>query len=398
MHILLMSRVVLAHGIRGGMERHAEILMEGLEQRGHRVTVVTTALPLGVEAPGGARSYHFLPGTSQQRYTTTWWRSSAAAVRAIVSDDRPDLVWSQSVAGLGLPKEQGLVQSIPVVSVIHGTALGELRGSWRAWRHAPSARGLAVVAMNSWRRIKGPYVWRQAVSKLSRWIAVSEQVADDLGYLGVERERVSVVPNGIDTARFRPDLEARAEVRAELGLEQESIVAVVAGRLTRQKGIDVAIRALARVPDLCLVVAGDGSARKDLERLAQRLGLAEHVHFIGSVPYWRVPALLAAADIGLMPSLLEEAFPLSLIEAMATGLAVIASRVGGVPSAVRPGVDGELVRPGDVEALATALGQLAADASRRAELGANARKRALAQYDTQQMVEATEAVFEKSLR
>jgi len=381
------------------MERHADILRAGLRARGHQVTVVTMALDADRTATPSADSTYFLARTNWRRYSRAWWRASAAAVRRLSTVDRPDLIWSQSIAGLGYARSAfSDGDAIPMVSIMHGTALGELRGRLRAWRHVPSVRGAAIAGLAAHRRLLEPLVWGPTVKRVARWIAVSEQVADDLGYLGVERERVSVVPNGIDTARFRPDLEPRAEVRAELGLEQDSIVAVVAGRLTRQKGVDVAIRALARVPDLHLVVAGDGSARKDLERLAQRLGLAERVRFVGSVPYQRVPALLAAADIGLMPSLLEEAFPLSLIEAMATGLPVIASRVGGVPTAVRPGVDGELVRPGDVEALAAELGQLAADATRRAELGANARKRALAHFDTQQMVKATEAVFEREMR
>jgi len=382
------------------MERHAAILTEALASRGHRVSVVTTALPAGHsdQTATGSEPTLYLAGTTWRRYSRSWWQASATAVHRLSAADRPDVIWSQSIAGLGYARSPVRDRGIPVVSVMHGTALGELRGNLRAWRHAPSARGVAVVGLALKRRLCEPLVWGPTATRVCRWIAVSDQVAEDLAYLGVERERVSVVPNGIDTARFRPDLEARAEIRAELGIDPAGPVAVVAGRLTRQKGVDVAIRAVARVPGLHLVVAGDGGARAELERRVQLLGLAGRVRFGGPVAYQRVPSLLAAADIGLMPSLLEEAFPLSLIEAMATGLPVVASRVGGVPTAVRPGVDGALVPPGDVDALARVLGELADNPSRRAELGANARKRALACFDTKRMVDATEAVFEREVR
>ena len=395
MHICLMSRVVLAHGIKGGMERHAEILMRGLAARGHRFTVITTALPDSVSLPVDDVATQYLPGTPWRRYSTAWWHASAEAVDRLITVDPPDLIWSQSVAGLGYLKLSRAATRVPIVPIIHGTALGELRGSWRAWRHAPSLRGLAVVGLNAERRLREPLAWRRAAQRVERWIAVSERVADDLGYLGVSRRRVAVVPNGIDTARFRPDPATRIALRSELGLDPEAVVAVVAGRLMRQKGIDVAIRAAAHVSGLHLLVAGAGSAEGALRHLIASLGMSERTHLLGAIPYERVPALLAAADIGLLPSLLEEAFPLSVIEAMATGLPVLASRVGGVPTALRSGIDGELLPPADVAAWAVALRRLSSDGSLRERMGRNARERALACFDTQQMLDATETVFEQ---
>lgn len=175
--------------------------------------------------------------------------------------------------------------------------------------------------------------------------------------------RVHVVPSGMRAAAYGP---------AAAG-EPDEVLFV--GRLHRQKGVDTLVRAVPLLPAGCRVtLAGDGPERGALRRLAAELGVADRVRVTGFLPHREVPGLLAAARVAVLPSRYEE-LGTALVEAMAAGRPVVASRVGGIPELVRDGVDGLLVPPGDPVALAAAIGRLLADPALAAELGANGRAR-----------------------
>jgi glycosyltransferase involved in cell wall biosynthesis len=151
---------------------------------------------------------------------------------------------------------------------------------------------------------------------------------------------------------------------------------VCVARLCTEKGIEPLLRAFARARDqgvaADLTLAGDGPDRARFERLAATLGVADHVRFRGRFPHSALGAILGEADVFVLASL-TEGLPVSVMEAMAHGLPIVATRVGGVPEVVRDLVSGVLVPPGDPEALCQALGRVAGDASLRARLGAGAR-------------------------
>lgn len=168
-------------------------------------------------------------------------------------------------------------------------------------------------------------------------VAVSGTIADRLCAWGVPRERVHVVPNGIDAARFRYDPAARAATRARLDIPPGAYVAGGVGRLVPGKRFDTAVRAVAALPDVHLLLVGDGPERAALRRLALALGAADRVHLIGECdgavapPTYgtrgpgrppEVPELLAAMDVCVAPST-EEAFGLAVVEALAAGLPVL---------------------------------------------------------------------------
>lgn len=147
------------------------------------------------------------------------------------------------------------------------------------------------------------------------------------------------------------------------------------GRLHRQKGFDVLVRAIAEVPDASLVLVGDGPEREPLEALAAELGVADRVHLAG----WHDSPrnFLASFDVFALPSRFE-GFPLSIVEAMLAGLPVISTRVGAIAEAVADGQTGRLVAPEDVAGLTAALRALRDDPDGRAAMGATGRERALA--------------------
>ena len=200
-------------------------------------------------------------------------------------------------------------------------------------------------------------------------------------------DRVRVVPLGADPEFFRPGLDTR-DVRARYGLGDGRWLLSVA-RLTRHKGIDTALQALARLrerhPDLRYAVVGTGEEQEALEAEARELGVADRVRFLSAVPDRDLPALYNAAEIYLGVSrLLEqrvEGFGISLAEASACGLPVVAGRSGGIPAAVRDGETGLLVDAERVEAVVEAVGTLLDDPALRARLGAAGRRAVESHYN-----------------
>jgi glycosyltransferase involved in cell wall biosynthesis len=242
-------------------------------------------------------------------------------------------------------------------------------------------------------------------------VAVSSAVAGHL----VREERtpesvITVIPNGVDLERFdvgSADLRARAgALRAAWGVRAEGILVGTLSRLSGQKGLDVFLEAAARIlsaePSVRLAVVGEGEARGFLESRARALGIARSVVFPG---FTDAPAALAAFDLFLTTSRYE-GLPLTLLEAMAAGRAVIAPRIGAFPEVVEHGVTGLLPAPEtwvpsagrlDPEPFAAAALGLVRDRARRARLGEAARKKVEAEYSVDAMVARHEALYARIL-
>lgn len=205
----------------------------------------------------------------------------------------------------------------------------------------------------------------------------------------------ATIPNGIDVkAFFRP--EARERWRSAHGFDAGDVLVVSVARLERQKNPLALMEAFAQAgePRARLLMAGEGSLLEAARLKAAQLGIGDRVHFLGVRA--DVPELLSASDIFVLASDWE-GHPLSVMEAMAAGLPVVATSAGGVPELVADGVTGILVAPGDVRALATALGSLVQNPQRRREL-AEAGRAASAHFDVSAMAAAYATLFEEVLR
>ena len=238
----------------------------------------------------------------------------------------------------------------------------------------------------------GPYVrflYNRAVDGI---VAISEGVREALVRVGVRRERIRVVPSGIDPAAGMAPPGARAALRREWEVADDAILVVVVGALERRKGHAVLLEAARRLSPAVLglryVFCGEGGEAGALAEAAAPLGGA--VRFAG---FRRdVGACLAAADVVAMPSL-REGLGVAALEAMAASRPLVASRVGGLAEVVVHVETGVLVPPGDPGALATALARLAGDGGLRARLGDAGRARVLARYTSAQMAEGTLAWY-----
>ncbi|GAA5159632.1 glycosyltransferase family 4 protein [Amycolatopsis dongchuanensis] len=186
------------------------------------------------------------------------------------------------------------------------------------------------------------------------------------------------LPSGVDVELFRPDEGARQEIRARHGLGDRPTVVCVS-RLVPRKGQDTLVRTMPelrrRVPDVALLIVGGGPYRKQLERMARELDVAEDVVFTGSVPWPELPAHYAAGDVFAMPArtrgkgLDVEGLGIVYLEASATGLPVIAGRSGGAPETVLDEVTGHVVDGRDVLQLAETLASLLGDPTRARKMG-----------------------------
>lgn len=221
-------------------------------------------------------------------------------------------------------------------------------------------------------------------------VALSDRLRLDLErYVGIPRDKVQVIYNGVDFERFAHG--SRAAARRSLGLGDALVVGSV-GRLVSVKNYDLLLRAVAGLMDIRaeLVLVGDGPERPALERRASELGLSGRVHFTGHRD--DVAGLMAAFDIFVLPSI-SEGMSNTLLEAMAAGLPVIASAVGGNTEIVRAGLEGMIFESGNERELTAALNDLAADRGLRESLGRQGRERAQRDFSMPAMVTAYEALY-----
>jgi len=219
------------------------------------------------------------------------------------------------------------------------------------------------------------------LASLGHVIVPSHAIARFLDQHGLSRNRIHVIPHGIEPARRPPNA----------GFTDGSVLRLAtAANLEYWKGLDVLLAACARVRmPVRLDVFGDGSLREELVRQAAGLGLDAEFH--GFVP--DVRDRLAAADVFVLPSRGDNA-PMSILEAMACGLPVVSTRVGGIPELVSDGETGLLVAPDDPAGLATAIETLAANADLRARLGARGAVRVSEEFSIESAVQATVDVYE----
>ena len=219
-----------------------------------------------------------------------------------------------------------------------------------------------------------------------------------LSRIGGNADRFTVIPFGVDVDRFE---KALAAARRDLGLFDDGpVIGTVCRLVEPKKGLSVLLEAMGELkrrlgkPPCQLLMVGDGPAREALGALRDRLGLSEWVVFAGTRR--DIPCVLHALDVFVLPSLFE-GFGIAILEAMAAGKPVVATRVGGIPEFVVHGQTGLLVEPGNATALAEAIGSLLQDPERAKGMGMRGHARALAGFQMSAVVRRHEQVYEACL-
>jgi glycosyltransferase involved in cell wall biosynthesis len=349
----------------GGMQNHAASLTRCLDEQGVAQTVVTARLGgrTGTEK-SGARARVVRVGTRGRRVRQFW---ALFAVRHVLRPGRRvDLVHAhqgEDVATLLLALLARRVHRAPLVVTLHTSVAHTLTG------RTPRERLLLTL---------GARVERFAVRRAAHVVVLAERTARGVRSDGVPPRRVHVIPSGFEPAIFDPLL---PDPFPDLGRPRIGYV----GRLAAAKRPQLAVRAFARMVEPAhLLVVGGGDAQPLVDQAVRESSRQDRITLHGFVDHARVPAVLAHLDVLVLPSVYEELGSV-IVEAMASGVPVVATRVGGIPEVVRDGETGLLVDtpPGvDDEVLATtlaaALDTLVADPDLRERMALAARRHAAA--------------------
>jgi D-inositol-3-phosphate glycosyltransferase len=369
----------------GGQNVHVAALSVALAARGHDVTVYTRAdqpgLPRAVQFAPGVVVEHVLagPATELPKDELLPYMGRFGEVLADRWEkQRPDIVhahfWMSGLASL----QAAPTADVPVVQTFH--ALGTVKRRWQK-----SADGSPPE------RIR---LERQIIGSADCIIATCVDEVRELRRMGGRTAHIDVVPCGVDIAMFKPG--ARQTHRPHR--------LVMIGRLVPRKGVQDAIRALGDIPDAELVIVGgpaadglplDPEARR-LAELVHCLGLSDRVKFTGRCAHADLPAVINSADIVLAVPWYEP-FGIVPLEAMACGVPVVGTAVGGLLDTVVEGVTGVLVRPGQPLEIADAVNRLLGDAALRDEMGKAGRSRAEMLYSWDSVARRTEESYRRTL-
>jgi glycogen(starch) synthase len=308
-------------------------------------------------------------------FNHTLTRAALAATRGRRFDVVHAHDWLVAHAAATLREHLG----VPLVATIHATEAGRHQG------HLPHPHNRTIDDVERW-----------LTTSASRVIVCSEYMRGAVSrQFDVPADGVDVVHNGVDALRWHARPRAVAAARARYAAADAPMISF-AGRLVYEKGVQHAVAAVPRLrlrhPGLRLVVAGDGPYRPELQRLAAELGVADAVTFTGFLGGHELPALMAASDCYVVPSIYEP-FGMVALEAAAVGTPVAVADTGGLAEIVEPGRTGVVFGPADPEALADAVSSLLLDVDYTRAMARRARHRVRDDYNWPAIAARTAAVY-----
>jgi len=367
----------------GGPARQAVLLSSGLDQglfESQLVAGVTDEYEGDMSFMASDRGIQWTQIPSLCNGSGPWGDLKAFwQIYRIARRQKPDLIHLHLLKARFLGGLAAKMAGVPlIIETFHGNLFSEYYGF------------LKTTAILAAERFLG---W-MIVDKV---IAISKGQKEELVRYKVCPERkITIIPLGLDLDPFVQCSEFAGQLRKELGLGKQTILIGAVGRLVPIKGLFYLLDAIAVVRsatdlDFRLLMVGDGILRKELERKSVDLGLRDFVRFLG----WRFDLKKIYADLDVVVlSSLNEGTPVSVIEAMAAGKAVVATQVGGVADVVEDGVCGILVPPKDSEALAAAIVQVMKDPELRARLGRYAKESVYPKYDVCRLISDIDGLYQ----
>ena len=376
--------------VYGGLGRHVHALAEAQAALGHDVVVLTQHEPDASpdETVNGVRIIRvpqdppLVPQTELLAWVMGFGHGLARAGARLAREWEPDVVhghdWLVAHAGAHLKT----MFDVPLVATVHATEAGRHQG----W--LPGDLNRAIHTVEWWLT----YEARRVITCSShmRWEVTR--------LFELPPDKVDVIPNGIDLDKWAVDEALVAAARTRYG--RTGPLVLFTGRLEWEKGAHTLVEALPRLrelhPGATLVVAGRGSQEEELRALARQLGLVEHVHFTGWLPDDDLPALAAAADIAVVPSIYEP-FGMAALESVAAGTPLVVADTGGLRELVEHGVTGVHFTPGDVDALVSAIASLLDDELLARRLLHEGRAVLVTRYRWGMVAERTDAVYRQAV-
>jgi len=386
------------------METHAQILGEGLVKLGSQVEVITTKHPEGrlVDTKDGVK-YHFVNMAPSGEYTKAWWQGSVEKFEELNQGCNFDIVIGESEGAAHFSKIKDKY-NVPVVQIVHGSLRGEVEtvlyniSSFKEWVHF-------FVKILPYAIKTYFFLDLKSVRRSDAVIGVSKELTRSMqrDYF-VDHERLFTVYNGVDINKFKVSAKGgsasggqssklKIEYREKLGIGEDDKVLLFLGRLEKEKGVHLLLETLPEIVEgyknvKCLIV-GSGPWEDRLLSQVKSFNIENNVIFTGPVPYAETPRYYSVADIFIYPTMRVEGFPMVLAEAAASGLPVVASRIGGVPSAVGDGKTGFLIKPKDRKSLREGILKILKDPNLANKMSRNARKTAVDHFSQERMAQDT---------
>ncbi len=348
-----------------GVMRYLTDLSNAYAEKGNKVIVISAGGNYinGLDKKVQHKVVESIPQTAKASITQT-----AKVIEEICLKEKVDLVHCNTPTGLEAAALARKGTKVPVIFTVHSVPM---------WGN--------------------PIIGSEIDKMADEVITVSNFIKQHLIKTGLISRKIKQIYLGIDTKKFKEgSLDPSA--KASLGIKKAERVVMCVGRLYVTKGIDYLIKAIPIVlekrNDIKVVLVGGGIHREQYEKLAKDLGIKNKVLFLGNKD--NVEELLRIADIFCLPSIRDN-FPFSILEAMAEGKPVIATKVGGIPEAVVDKVTGLLVPPRNVRELALATNSLLEDSNLAKRLGSNAKKRVKEKFMFGRMFDETHSAYEKVL-
>ncbi len=387
MKICIFAKNLPIH-LRGGMEIHIQDLVNGLVKRGHKVTIITAPHPEGIKKEEKENLTIYYLKSKPKYLREKFYKESAELFEKINKQEKFDIVHSQSTLACGYAKY--CKKKIPIVVTLHGTSLNDIKSLLKP--KSLSRFFLMLPFYLKTRLIDEPILF----GKADKIITVSKELEEDIKIQHkIPEEKLIVIPNGVDTNKFKPlDI---SDLKEKLNIKDEKVI-VSCGTIRKQKGFHLLIKILpeiSRKQKVKLIIIGTGPYLENLKRMSIQYKVADKVLFIGSIPHEKLPIYYNLADIFVFVTLLKEAFPLVVIEAMACGRPVIASKIGGIPTAVENYRDGILIEPGNLKELKEKILEVLRDEGLSKKLKKNARQKAIGKFSLDKMVDDTVKVYQE---
>jgi glycogen(starch) synthase len=356
------------------MQNHTAELTRALDRRGVVQTVLTTRPPTAPHFQRlGDHAHVIRLGLPVRRFRQLYGPQAAVIAPLLaVQADVVHVHLGEDLAVLPIGVAAAKFHRLPLVLTVH-TSL----------RHTLAVSDLRSAVLKT---LGGP-IERSGELSAEAVLVITPRLRRLLLADGADENRIHLIPPGVNPSLFEGPFE---DPFSGVGTPRVLFV----GRLAAQKGVGTLVSAAALLEDprAQVLLVGDGPKRKRLKREAKRIGVADRLHFVGFVAHERLPAVLAHADVLVLPSIYEELGTV-LLEAMQAALPIVASRTGGIPDVIEDGVNGMLVPPDEPEALAHAINRLLADRNLARRLSEGARERGK-DYDWEVLAERVLRVFQ----
>jgi glycosyltransferase involved in cell wall biosynthesis len=375
----------------GGLSTHVTTLKAGLEARGHTVDILSISdIPKSTQTLK-ARGPSFILNKVAKGKGIIWSRKARKKMlQQLIEANKHkgyDIVNAQDVYATFASLDAGL----PTVSTVHGYMAFEAVSAGSVLENSPEAKYLQEKEI-------------EAFQKTRKVITVDQRIKD---YVSKQAEvEGNAIRNFINIDDFKPDTTKKQEYRSKHQVNQDDKVFFVPRRLTKKNGVIYPIlsfpKVLEKYPNAKLIYAGSGEALEDMKKLITEKKLENNIRLLGPIPHQQIKEFFALSDVVLVPSIhsagVEEATSISALEAMGSGVPLIACAVGGLKEIVHHNEDGLLVEERNVEELSEAMIELLDNPEKGNQLAMNAREKIEAEYSHIAAAEKYEQIYLSALK